>query len=174
MPTIVTVGMAEMKVSRSKEDLLVAIGLGSCIGVCLYDPRFCIAGMVHVVLPEVIGSNADAPGKYAPTAVPSLIRQMESMGASLDRMRVAIAGGAQLFSFSAGSSKLDIGRRNGDAVQAALQAAGLAISAMDIGGSSGRTISLGVGAGRVRVKTIGSDERDLTHLGGSEDIARAA
>lgn len=174
MPGVIAVGMAEIKVSRSASDVLTAIGLGSCIGVCLFDPTANVAGMVHVVLPEVIGAESQLPGKFAPTAIPALIAQMSALGATPSRFRAAIAGGAQLFSFSSGSTKLDIGRRNGEAVKAALLAAGLSLSACDIGGSSGRTLSMFVGGGRVRVKTIGAGERDLVHLSESSAVQRAS
>lgn len=158
------VGMAEIKIARSPDEVLVGLGLGSCIGVCVYDRHTRIAGMAHVVLPESMAKGEDSPGKYADTALPALIAEMQKNGASLRHVTVAIAGGAQLFSFAGGAQRMDIGKRNGAAVLQALQKYGLTPVAEDLGGNAGRTVQLFAADGRVRVKTIGRGELDLTLL----------
>jgi chemotaxis protein CheD len=141
----------------------MALGLGSCIGVCAFDPQAGVAGLAHVVLPESAGHNA-SPGKFADTAVPLLIEEMVRLGASPTRIRVALVGGAQLFAFTGTGSRLEIGPRNALAVQAALEQKRISVVATDLGGSTGRTVHL-FADGRVRVKTIGQGEIDLVALG---------
>src|SRR5690242_4011891 len=93
------VGMAEIKVTRSPDDVLIALGLGSCVGVCAYDAQAGVAGLAHVVLPDSASHPASA-GKFANTAIPLLLEEMQKLGASLKSVRVALAGGAQLFAFN--------------------------------------------------------------------------
>lgn len=157
------VGMAEVKVTRSPGGVLVALGLGSCIGICAYDPQARVAGLAHVVLPECTEPQG-TPGKFANTAVSFLLEEMRKMGALSFRIRVALAGGAQLFSFQGAGPRLDIGPRNAAAVQAELQRLNIKVTASDVGGASGRTVHLFTD-GRVRVKTIGKSERELAMLG---------
>lgn len=163
MGEAIMVGMAEIKVTRTAEDVLIALGLGSCIGVCLYDPQAQVAGMAHVVLPDSTGYETQ-PSKFADTAVPLLIQEMERLGATPGRLRAALAGGAQLFAFNGPGPRLEIGPRNAAAVQAAIQQHKICVAASDLGGTSGRTIYF-TGEGRVRVKTIGKGERELIMLG---------
>jgi chemotaxis protein CheD len=164
MGRAIMAGMAELKVSCDPGDVLMALGLGSCIGICAYDSMARVAGMVHVVLPECPSAQPEMPGKFANTAVPALLEEMQRRGALTTRIRVAIAGGAKLFSFGGGEAKLEIGNRNAEAVISALKRHRLLVSAQDTGGASGRTVLLVVADGSVRIKTIGQGERELICL----------
>jgi chemotaxis protein CheD len=172
MGEAIMVGMAEIKVTTSPDDILIALGLGSCVGICAYEPNVGVAGMAHVVLPESQG-NESANGKFADTAIPGLIRQMVEMGAVTSRIRIAIVGGAQLFAFNGTGVRLEIGPRNARAVTAALEKACIPVVATDLGGSAGRTVHL-TGDGRVRLKVIGTAERELISLGKAEGGAGRA
>jgi chemotaxis protein CheD len=162
-PTQTMVGLGEarfIKGAQQPRETLVAIGLGSCVAVCLFDARSKVAGMAHVVLPGA--DPAGAPNaKYAGTALPALISGMQSQGAGHPRNYVArLAGGAQILTLG-GSGKLPrIGELNGLAVQAALKSSGITLHATDLGGSKGRSVWFDPGeGGQIRVRTIGSAER---------------
>lgn len=158
------VGMAEVKVCWSVDGTLLALGLGSCIGICAYDFKVGVAGLAHVVLPDS-GGNKEARGKFADTAIPLLLEEMGRWGAHPSQIQVALVGGAQLFMGSGTDARLDIGPRNAAAVLVALERHGLRIVACDLGGVLGRTVTL-FGDGRVLVKTIGQGEKLLAALGG--------
>jgi chemotaxis protein CheD len=176
MGQAIMVGMAEIKVSKHSGDVLVALGLGSCVGVCVYDRQAKIAGMAHVVLPAKLHAGEDPPGKFANTAVPALLEEMSRQGAVFSRLKVAVAGGAQLFSFNGAGPRLDVGQRNQAAVLSALEECGLTVAGQDLGGSIGRTVHFWVENGCVRVKTIGMGEKDLVVLGeaGTASMRRVA
>ena len=166
----IPVGMSEVKTSKAVTDSLTAMGLGSCIGVCMYDPVRKIGGMAHVMLPESrSGRPGDdaSPGKFANTAVPELLKRLEAIGAGKTALRAAIAGGAEVFSFGAKSPVLAIGSRNTEAVKVALEQAGIRIVAEDTGGSTGRTVGLDVGTGAVTVRMVGGQPVELACLGSS-------
>lgn len=171
------VGMGELKVVRLNESdscsmpILMALGLGSCIGLCAYDGQARVAGMAHVVLPESTTDGDHPPGKFADTAVPALVESLTQLGGSLNHIEIALAGGAQLFSFNGGGTRLEIGNRNADSVQKALKKHGLKVAAQDLGGSVGRTVQF-FSNGLVRVKSIGQGERNLVQLGKYEKRSR--
>lgn len=161
----VHVGMADMKVVKDS-GTFVCIGLGSCIGVAALDPVSRVGGMLHVMLPESFAGRVDEkPAKFADTAVPAFIAQLEAAGAKRARLKIACAGGAQVFKFGEGSGgRLEIGARNATAVAAELRKLGLRAIAQDVGGNKGRTMTLDVNTGEVRLKTLSQEERSLCRL----------
>ena len=133
----ITIGIGDLKVCKAP-DVLVTYALGSCVGVCLHDAAVGIGGLSHVMLPESSGVNAaSTPMRFADTAIPMLIRQMEQMGASRVRMKAKIAGGATMFATA--SDKFNIGDRNLAAVKKVLMANRIPIIAEDTGLDYGRT-----------------------------------
>jgi chemotaxis protein CheD len=151
--------MAEIAVSCHEGDVLVALGLGSCIGVALLDRASPVAGLAHVVLPDS-RPGSSTPGKFADTAVPELMRQVTGLGATKARLHAVLVGGAQMFAISAGGA-LDIGRRNEQAVRTALAVAGIPITTTLTGGSAGRTMRVHLGTGLVTCKQAGSQEETI-------------
>ncbi len=162
--------IGEIVVSRNPDDELVALGLGSCIGVVMIDEKAQIAGLAHVMLPESGGERA-TQGKFADTAVPALVSQMLALGAVRGRMRVAIAGGAAMFGTG---GQLEIGARNAAAVRSALSAAGVPCHAADIGGTQGRTVRIAVGAGKATVRIAGGAEVELLPTAAATSAMRRA
>lgn len=160
--TSLKVGLGQLVVSSNPEDILAALGLGSCIGLTVFDPVAKVAGMVHVMLPESdIASRPGPEGKYADTAIPALLAAVRKLGAEPTRLVCKMAGGAQMFGNGSGGGMLNIGSRNAIAVRAALQSAGLRLRAAQTGGNFGRTLELRVGSGVVTVRTVGGPTEEL-------------
>jgi chemotaxis protein CheD len=159
------VGMAEIKVAKGPATF-TCLGLGSCIGLVFFDEQADVCGMVHIMLPEAFKDKPiDKAGKFADTGIPELISQMEKLGASKSRMIAAYAGGAQVFKFgSDGNSRLDVGARNAEAVAKILKSMGSRILAIDVGGSSGRTVTVNSDSGEVRVRTVHAGEKAICSL----------
>lgn len=136
----IKVGMAEMQ-TASNPDSLITIGLGSCVGVCLWDPIIKVGGMVHVMLPDSTQSKSTHnKAKYADTGINLLLDEMVKIGAKKGRIIAKIAGGAQMFNFAQKNELLRIGDRNVQAVKKLLSEKGVRITAEDTGGTYGRTI----------------------------------
>ena len=144
--------MGEYAYSGAAGDVLVSLGLGSCVGVALVDRRAAVAGLAHVVLPSAEG-RADAPGKFADTAVPALLEAVVGLGARRTRVDAVLVGGASMFSL--GASGLEIGQRNDAAVRAELARLRIPVAAAEIGGSKGRTVRVDVETGTVTAKAAG-------------------
>lgn len=158
---VIQVGMAELKVARG-EDCLSTAGLGSCVGVCLWDPATKVGGMAHVMLPSssLARSKTENKAKFADTAVEALVEEMSRQGAVRNRLVAKIAGGAQMFSFNNNSSPLTkIGDRNVEGVIDALKQAGIKLAYADTGGNYGRTIYFYPSDGRLVIRTIGHGEK---------------
>lgn len=159
----IMVGMAEFHVAKDPAQF-VCLGLGSCIGLLLYDATARVGGMAHIMLPAAFADRpVDQPAKFADTGVPALLEAVMKAGANRSRLVAAWSGGAQVFKFGSGS-KLDVGARNGVAVAEAIKGLGIRVLGSDVGGSSGRTMTVDTTKGEIRVRTINAGEKVLCRL----------
>ena len=156
--TEIAVRMGEIAVSSNPGDVLMSIGLGSCIGLALVDQRRGIAGLAHVMLPEALAGGGPV-GKFADLAVPELIKQTTALGTSKTMLKAILVGGAQMFALG-GSGALDIGVRNDAAVRAALGKERIPVFAAEVGGAKGRTVRV-IPGGAVLSKEAGGAEKEL-------------
>ncbi|HHV72072.1 MAG TPA: chemotaxis protein CheD [Clostridia bacterium] len=154
MGKVIRVGMADLGIAKCPDSLLTA-GLGSCVGVCLYDSVAKVGGLAHIMLPDSNSARSkENPAKFADTAIPLTIEKMSKEGAVKKRIVAKIAGGAQMFSFSNGSDIMKIGERNINAVKRILKELGIALVAESTGGNYGRTIELKTDTGILTIRTI--------------------
>ncbi|WP_182199179.1 chemotaxis protein CheD [Paraliobacillus salinarum] len=160
---IVKVGIADLKTVTDPTYYLRTSGLGSCVGVVVYDLSMKVAGMAHVMLPDSTLSKKSEFNhyKYADTAIPMLYQQLIDLGARKFALKAKIAGGAQMFSFSSSNDMLRIGKRNEEAVQQHLEQIGIPIIAEDVGGSSGRTIEFNLSTGALYIRTVNMGEKQI-------------
>lgn len=157
----VKVGIADLKTAACP-DSLVTTGLGSCVGVCLWDPVTKIGGMVHIMLPDSTQSKTlQNKAKYADTGIKLLVEEMVKLGASKARLAAKIAGGAQMFTFPSANPSMRIGERNTEAVKKCLEHLRIKIIAEDLGGNFGRTITFFTDNGLLHIKTINKGEKTL-------------
>ena len=113
----VKVGIADLNVVMPPGKIMT-IGLGSCIGIALYDKKLKIAGLAHIMLPDSTQfKTVTKPLKFADLAIPLLIEKMEGMGCKRSNLIAKIAGGASMFNFSDKSMVSDIGKRNAESVK---------------------------------------------------------
>jgi chemotaxis protein CheD len=159
--TTISIGLGEQVVSRDPYEVLVAYGLGSCLGIGMYDPRTRIAGMVHAVLPEHLSTGDQKSPKYVDWGIISLIEKMVQAGADKNRLVIRMAGGANMLINSSLSNTFDIGTRNINMAHQTFQRLSIRLSNEDVGGNIGRTVKFFVDNGRMTVRMIGGVERDL-------------
>lgn len=165
-----SVRMGEIAVTSSVGEELVALGLGSCIGLTLIDRANGVAGLAHVVLPES-RAGATEPGKFADLAVPELIARLRRAGATEARLEAVLAGGAKMFELG---SELDIGARNEAAVRSALTQARISVVAAATGGNRGRTVKVMPSEGTVTVREAGGETVTLLAAGRAGRAGRSA
>jgi chemotaxis protein CheD len=155
MGNIIKVGMADLN-SAAHPCMLTTLGLGSCVGISLYDPITKVAGMAHVMLPSSLQArNNSNIAKFADTAIAKLVSDMLKIGAHKQNLIAKIAGGAQMFAFKETSDMMRIGLRNVISTKETLEELKIPIVSEDTGGTHGRTIELYSDDGKLIVKTIG-------------------
>lgn len=151
----VKVGIADLNLVMYPEKIMT-IGLGSCIGIALYDKTLKVAGLAHIMLPDSTQfKNVTQPLKFADLAIPILIEKMLEKGCKKRNLVAKIAGGASMFNFSDKSMVSDIGSRNAEAVKKVLSKEGIPILAENTGGNKGRTMILDSENGTVLLKIVG-------------------
>lgn len=160
---MIKVGMADLKVAIGQNEVLKTTGLGSCVGLTLYDPVKKIAGMAHVMLPnsEIARDGMLNIAKYADTAIPEMIRLMKEFGSPSSRLIAKMAGGAQMFAFSSGTDTMRIGPRNVESCKDILQQYQIPLEAEDTGENFGRTIEFFCSNGILRVRSVQQGVKEL-------------
>jgi chemotaxis protein CheD len=153
----IKVGMAEYKVKESPA-LLTSIGLGSCIGLALYDAVNKIGALAHIMLPrQSEARNKANPAKFADTVIDLMLAEMEARGSIKRHITAKVFGGANMFPHVQGNLLMNVGARNAVAVKEELVKRNIAIVAEDVGGHCGRTIVFDTRSGKVSVKTVSGE-----------------
>lgn len=161
MPELIKVGMADYKVGRAP-DTLISYGLGSCIGISLYDPQTKIGGLLHIMLPDSNQSRANENrAKFADTGIPDMLDELVRMGAAKSRLVAKLAGGSQMFAFANASDIMRVGLRNASASKEILKKLSIPIVGEDTGGSYGRTVQIDLSTGVYKVKTIDKGDKEI-------------
>jgi len=155
---VIVVGMADLKVAKSP-DILTTLGLGSCVGITLYDKIKKIGGMAHVMLPTYKGFEGQNIAKFADSAIIELVNQLSRIGTTRAAVVAKIAGGAHMFGRTQNNDMLKIGERNASASIAILKQLGIPIVANDTGGTHGRTIELHIETGALKIRAVGAGEK---------------
>lgn len=151
---MVIVRVADLRSGRA-DDVLVTVGLGSCVAIMLYDAETKVGGMAHILLPSPALSRKDSnPAKFPQTAVPRLLELMIADGARPQRITARLAGGASMFSALAPPGTIQMGERNLVAARQVLNIHGFPLIAEAVGGDFGRTVRMRVCDGRVEVSTV--------------------
>ena len=161
MADLVKVGMADYKIGRNPASI-ISYGLGSCVGIALFDPVTKIGGLAHIMLPDSTQARStENLAKFADTAIPKMLEDMIRAGAVRSRVTAKIAGGAQMFTFANATDIMRVGERNTVSVKIVLKKIGLHLLAEDTGGNYGRTVELKLETGVYRIKTIDKGEKEL-------------
>ena len=158
MSELIRVGMADYKVGKAPATV-ISYGLGSCIGISLYDPQQKVGGLLHIMLPDSTQARgSDNPAKFADTGLPLMLKDVLALGASKTRLVAKIAGGAQMFAFANATDVMRVGARNAEAAKKMLKDLGIKLIAEDTGGTYGRTVSINLDNGDYIVKTVNKGE----------------
>jgi len=155
---ILTVGVADQKISANREDHLITHALGSCLGITVYDPVAGVGGMLHIMLPDSSidpRKGAENPCMFVDTGVPNLFRDCYRLGAEKSRMIVKVAGGATSKA-NVEDDYFQIGKRNFVMLRKLLWRNNVLIKAHDVGGTESRTMTLDLANGEVTLKVAGA------------------
>lgn len=141
------VGIAEWAVTTTGEQL-VTEGLGSCLGIALFDDRAGVAGLIHVKLPTPDDHERASRATFADTGIDLLIEEMEREGASRHRLEAKLAGGSAMFDFS---ERTGLGTRNVEQARERLSALSIPVVGTDVGGDRSRSLRFDGTSGELTV-----------------------
>lgn len=161
MTNSLSVGLGELVISQNPDDVLVAYGLGSCVGIGIFNPVTQTGGLLHAVLPERFNGNSDTATKFVNTGIPIMLEKMNLNGTDHSKLLIYMAGGANMLINSQIGTTFDIGTRNVSTAIQTLEKMKLRLKNSEVGGNNGRTVRLYISSGRMTVRVIGGTERDL-------------
>lgn len=150
------VGIADFAVTDDGA-VLTTSGLGSCLGVSLFDESAGVAGLAHTMLPTA-PDDVDNVAKFSDTGIDAVVSAMRREGATVDDITAKVVGGSAMFEFD--SQEEPIGKRNVAVGRATLERLGIPIVASDVGGDTGRSLRFQGDTGVLVVKSAG-DEHQL-------------
>jgi chemotaxis protein CheD len=157
--TLIEVQMGKMELAQAPERL-VTRGLGSCLGITIYDPIKKIGAMVHPMLPDIDKSKIKSnQSRFVNSGIRLAMQELEKKGCFRSRFEVKMFGGAHMFSFINTDSALNVGQKNIEMAHAVFQEFNMKILAEEVGGTFGRTIELDTETGKVLVKTVSWGEK---------------
>ena len=130
---------------------MVVTVLGSCIAVCLWDPRRAMGGMTHALLPNAPADERHST-RYADTAIGALVDAMGRLGCRDEDLRAKVFGGADLFSTP--GSELAVGSRNVAVTHAELGRRGIPVVASSTSGRTGVVVRLLTSTGEVWLRRL--------------------
>ncbi|WP_456399802.1 chemoreceptor glutamine deamidase/glutamate methylesterase CheD [Mesoaciditoga sp.] len=149
----IIIGIGEYAVA-SNPAILVTLGLGSCVGVCIRDKKKRVGGMIHVMLPETNATTGKL-SKYAKPGIEIMVNEILKKGANLRDLEAKIAGGAAMFQ----SKGFDIGKRNVEKVKEVLLSLKIPLVAEDTGQNRARSIEFHLDTGELFIKKVGGKEK---------------
>lgn len=129
-------------------EAVISTLLGSCIAVCIWDPRRGIGGMNHVLFVDETKGSSGAYG-YGVNAMELLINGLCRLGADRKNLSAKVFGGARMI-----DGLSDSGARNAGFVNDFLARESIHQTGSDIGGTRARRIEFWPGTGRARVKYV--------------------
>lgn len=151
-PTGEVVHVGPGQLYASNEAHLLRTVLGSCISVCFFDSRLHVGGMNHFLLPTApsLGQRSVRHGDAAMEALADMLRDL---GSSLRGLTAHVFGGARVLAGTPSSS--DLGERNATLALDWLRRERIAVTMLDVGGSSARRIEFSLADGSASVRKLG-------------------
>lgn len=135
--------MGEYRIGTGK-DVLVSLGIGSCVAVGLIDEKNSRCGIAHVMLPADEDEESE---KRADVLIDEMVEEMKYRGSRVDDMEAKIFGGSSMF-----NNSFNIGEENVESVKEELKKRGIDIKKEDTGGEKGRAVWLNCRSGNAVVR----------------------
>jgi chemotaxis protein CheD len=151
-----SVGIGEIGVVKG-EGVLTIYGLGSCIGLILYDEKSKTAGIAHILLPGPRlpqDITDELPAKYGDEAIKALLKILgKDNFKDIYSLKAGIVGGATIFA-AAEEGPTAIGKRNIEEIKKHLEQYKIKIVWNETGGNLGRSVSFALPNAELKVRTL--------------------
>jgi len=141
--------------------IISSLGIGSCVVLTLYDTKWKLGGLAHIMLPDSKNPNGyHPPYQCADTAIATLIKELRSMRANPRNIVAKLVGGAKMF-LSSDDLSPGIGEQNIISVKYILKRNRLPVIAENTGGNYGRSVEFYLDSGKVMVRAIGREDKEI-------------
>lgn len=153
--SMVRVRMADAAICKAPEKI-TTIGLGSCIGLVIYDPVSKVCGLLHAMLPDStkIRNNSNRL-KFVDSGIEDMLKQIIQAGGNQKRLVAKLAGGAAMFDFVEENDVTSIGHQNAETAKKMLKQLGIPLLAEDTGKNYGRTVIFDPASGELEIRIVG-------------------
>ncbi|RQD75434.1 MAG: chemotaxis protein CheD [Candidatus Syntrophonatronum acetioxidans] len=131
---IVEINIGDYYVTWKKDEVLYTV-LGSCVSVCLWNPRKGLIGMNHYMLPEYSETSITNISKYGDISLPLLLQEMINYGSHIKDLKGAICGGSY-----ARGVVIDVGESNIEIARKFLRKEKIPVMMENVGGNKARRI----------------------------------
>lgn len=125
--------------ATDEQQVVLTTLLGSCVSVCMKDPKAKVAGMNHFMLPRKVnvkdlGFNNDT--RYGVNAMEVMINEMMKKGALRKRLQAKVFGGGQVMD----TALSNVAGSNVEFALTYLKTEGIPVLSMDVGRREGRKL----------------------------------
>ncbi len=159
-----SIGIGEIGVIK-EEGTLTIYGLGSCIGLIIYDEKTRTAGIAHILLPGPRlpqDFTNELPAKYGDEAIKALLKMVgRESGKDILSLKAGIVGGATIFS-AAEEGTVSIGKRNVEEIEKQINQLKIKIVWNETGGTAGRSVSFTLPEAELKVRTLNEGWRVIS------------
>ncbi|MGI4791604.1 MAG: chemoreceptor glutamine deamidase CheD [Janthinobacterium lividum] len=157
-------------VCASAEPAVVRTVLGSCIAVCLRDPRTGVGGMNHFMLPACSSGDA-VSARYGVHAMELLINDCMHAGADRNHLEAKVFGGGHVLRMR--ETDGNVPQSNIKFALHFLEMENIPIVSRDLGGYAAREIYFFTDSGRTMLKRLLATGTDNAELEAVERAERA-
>ncbi len=140
----------------SSEATSVALILGSCVGVCIWDFAKAVGGATHFMLPNWDGRGVPS-ARYGSVAISILLQKLLDAGAHREQLRAKVFGGGCLFGSlrETGSNKEQhLGTRNVEIALEILAKAQIPVVSSQVGVDRGQRVVFRTDTGETVIKSL--------------------
>ena len=138
----------------SKDPAIISTILGSCVSVCLYDPKTKIGGMNHILRVGEDMTAFDESARYGINAMELLINRMLALNADRRSLRAKVFGGGKVLVGNGDNGVFSPGDANVKFAFYFLETEKIPIDGYNIGGNFARKIELNTSTGEVLMRKI--------------------
>ncbi|MFO7981856.1 MAG: chemotaxis protein CheD [Desulfuromonadales bacterium] len=136
-------------------DTLICYGLGSCLGIAVYDRANRSGGLAHTLLPSPPQKDTiRRPGRFVSSAIALIRNELIDRGSLAENLAAKIVGGANMFERFNQTVGTGVGMRNIAAARMTLETLDIPLLGEDVGANFGRSMEFDLATGEIRVRTV--------------------
>ena len=146
----VTIG--QVKIGKAGQSLHAI--LGSCVGIGFLFTERGVYGLAHCLLSKSKTTSEELTGRHIDSAIASLVKMMNITSPDRHKIRVILAGGANMTMPKDTDPRRLVGSINASFALKAVKEAGFRVRHDDLGGTAGRQVTINCDDGTFIIDAI--------------------